>query len=89
MVQHDRAVRTIATICFQIEKRMNNWCHAELFSASPLNSSINSYLVSCYFLFLEKKKVTKVNSRQTRMLRRFAVPAHNNHNALAVLMHFI
>jgi hypothetical protein len=31
--------------------------------------------------------VTKENSRQTRMLRRFAVPAHNIHNALVVFIH--
>jgi hypothetical protein len=44
---------------------------------------------SCHFLFLEKKKVTKENSRQTRMLRRFAGPTHNNHSAFIAFMYFI
>jgi hypothetical protein len=33
-------------------------------------------------LFALMQKVTK-RSRQTRMLRRFAGPTHNNHNAFA------
>jgi hypothetical protein len=36
-------------------------------------------VLSYYFLFLEKKKVTKENSRQTRMLRRFAANAQQSH----------
>jgi hypothetical protein len=44
-------------------------------------SSSTFALMQDYLLFLLKEKVTK-SSRQTRMLPRFAIPTHNNHEVL-------